>query len=109
MNFKAGFRWFLNVLLLSAVFLAPILGQIHKTIHGPNSHHLFDHSSLSDHEEGSLLCQSLDHLASSDALKAINSNITVVDSIPCYFSTESECVLSELILAFSARAPPIFL
>jgi ABC-type nickel/cobalt efflux system permease component RcnA len=121
--FRAKFRVFFQALLISAVMLAPVWGQIHKTIHGfaqqndvghdhdhdhdhGNDH---DHDLFSDHETGSLLCLSLDHLASGEGLQSVCTTAAVAECLPLYFSFESKPVFSERLLAFAARAPPVSL
>ena len=122
---RTKFKWFFQALLISAVMLAPVFGQIHKIVHGPavlhnlsNDHHHAhesadhdeaEHGLFSDHEEGSLLCLALDHLASGDGLQTLSTSVAIVESKPLYLSVEFEPVFSELLLAFSARAPPVHL
>ena len=72
---------FLQALLISAVMLAPALGQIHKTIHGQTSHHVVENDVLCDHEEGSLVCLALDHLASGDGLVRTRSRRLVLGKV----------------------------
>jgi hypothetical protein len=113
-NLSLKFRGFLQVLLISALMIAPAWGQIHKIIHGPSvlhnlghdHHHETEHVLFSDHEEGSLLCLALDHLASGEGLQTLCTSVAIVEANPLYFSVESEPVFSERLLAFSARAPP---
>ncbi len=127
----AKFKWVFQALLISAVMLAPVWGQIHKIVHGPallhnlsNDHahdHAHDHASdsagdheaqhgfFSDHEEGSLLCLALDHLASGEGLQTQDTSVGILEFTPLYLSVESAPLFSELLLAFSARAPPAFL
>jgi hypothetical protein len=121
--FRAKFRGFFQALLISAVMLAPVWGQIHKTIHGfaqqhdvghdhdhDHDHdHGNDHDLFSDHETGSLLCLSLDHLASGEGLQSVCTTAAVAECLPLYFSFESKPVFSERLLAFAARAPPVSL
>jgi hypothetical protein len=123
--FRAKFRVFFQALLISAVMLAPVWGQIHKTIHGfaqqndvghdhDHDHdydhdHGNDHDLFSDHETGSLLCLSLDHLASGEGLQSVCTTAAVAECLPLYFSFESKPVFSERLLAFAARAPPVSL
>jgi hypothetical protein len=128
---RAKFRWFFQALLISALMIAPVWGQIHKIVHGPalahnlsNDHahdHAHDHASdsagdheaqhgfFSDHEEGSLLCLALDHLASGEGLQTQDTSVGILKFTPLYLSVESAPLFSELLLAFSARAPPAFL
>ena len=123
----AKFRWFFQALLISAVMLAPVWGQIHKIVHGPAllhnlsndhahdhehdsaDHHAAEHGLFSDHEEGSLLCLALDHLASGEGLQTQDTSVGILEFTPLYLSVESAPLFSELLLAFSARAPPAFL
>jgi hypothetical protein len=121
--FRAKFRGFFQALLISAVMLAPVWGQIHKTIHGfaqqhdvghdhdhDHDHdHGNDHDLFSDHETGSLLCLSLDHLASGEGLQSVCTTAAIAECLPLYFSFESKPVFSERLLAFAARAPPVSL
>jgi len=102
-------RWFFQALLISAVMLAPALGQIHKTIHGQTSHHDAKQDLFSDHTEGSLVCLALDHLASGEGLQSVCTPVAIVQTQPWYFSVECKLFFSKLLLAFSARAPPVFL
>ena len=122
---RAKFRWFFQALLISAVMLAPVWGQIHKIVHGPEvlhnllddhdhahesaDHHEAEHGLFSDHEEGSLLCLALDHLASGEGLQTQDTSVGILEFTPLYLSVESEPLFSERLLAFSARAPPTFL
>ena len=124
---RAKFRWFFQALLISAVMLAPVWGQIHKIVHGPAllhnlsndhahdhehdsaDHHAAEHGLFSDHEEGSLLCLALDHLASGEGLQTQDTSVGILEFTPLYLSVESAPLFSELLLAFSARAPPAFL
>lgn len=123
----AKFKWFFQALLISAVMLAPVWGQIHKIVHGPAllhnhsndhahdhehdsaDHHEAEHGLFSDHEEGSLLCLALDHLASGEGLQTQDTSVGILQFTPLYLSVESAPLFSELLLAFSARAPPAFL
>jgi len=121
--FRAKFRVFFQALLISAVMLEPVCGQIHKTIHGfaqqndvghdhdhDHDHdHGNEHDLFSDHETGSLLCLSLDHLASGEGLQSVCTTAAVAECLPLYFSFESKPVFSERLLAFAARAPPVSL
>ncbi len=124
---RAKFKWFFQALLISVVMLAPVFGQIHKIVHGhavlhilANDHdhdydyetadrHVAEQSLFSDHEEGSLLCLALDHLASGEGLQTLSTSVAIVESKPLYLSVESEPVFTERLLAFSARAPPLYL
>jgi len=103
------FRWFLQVLLISAVMLAPALGQIHKTIHGQTSHHVVENDVLCDHGESSLVCLALDHLASGEGLQSASTTLVIAQAQPFYASVECKPCFTQLLLAFSARAPPAFL
>jgi hypothetical protein len=55
---RAKFRWFFQALLISAVMLAPVWGQIHKIVHGPallhnlsnDQAHDYAHDSADDHD-----------------------------------------------------------
>ncbi len=103
------FRWFLQALLISAVMLAPALGQIHKTIHGQTLQHVAKQDLFSDHTEGSLVCIALDQLASGKGLQAVCTPLAIVQTQPLSVFVESKLRFSELLLVFSARAPPVFL
>lgn len=119
----AKFKWFFQALLISAVMLAPVWGQIHKIVHGPAllhnlsndhahdsaDHHEAEYGLFSDHEEGSLLCLALDHLASGEGLQTQDTSVGILEFTPLYLSVESAPLFSERLLAFSARAPPAFL
>ena len=107
--------------------LAPVWGQIHKIVHGPavlhnlsNDHHHdhahahahdheAEHGLFSDHEEGSLLCLALDHLASGEGLQTQDTSVGILEFTPLYLLVQPEPLFSERLLAFSARAPPAFL
>lgn len=107
--------------------IAPVWGQIHKIVHGPAlahnlsndhahdhehdsaDHHEAEHGLFSDHKEGSLLCLALDHLASGECLQTQGTSVGILEFTPLYLSVESAPLFSELLLAFSARAPPAFL
>ena len=102
-------RWFLQALLISAVTLAPALGQIHKTIHGQASLHVVENDVLCYHDEGSLVCLALDHLASGDGLQSACTTLVVAQTQPFYSSVQCKPCFTQLLLAFSARAPPVFL
>ena len=118
-------RNLLQALLIGAVVIAPVLGQIHKIVHGPavlhnlpndhdrinasDKHHEAEHGLFSDHEEGSLLCLALDHLASGEGLQTLSTSVAIVEFSPLYLSAKSELVFPQLLLAFSARAPPAYL
>lgn len=128
---RAKFKWFFQALLISAVMLAPVWGQIHKIVHGPAllhnlsndhahdhehdhehdsaDHHEAEHGLFSDHEEGSLLCLALDHLASGEGLQTQDTSVGILEFTPLYLSVKSAPLFSELLFAFSARAPPAFL
>lgn len=124
---RAKFKWFFQALLISAVMIAPVWGQIHKIVHGPAllhnlsndqahdhehdsaDHHEAEHGLFSDHKEGSLLCLALDHLASGEGLQTQGTSVGILEFTPLYLSVKSAPLFSELLLAFSARAPPAFL
>lgn len=109
MIIRAKLSWFLQALLISAAMLAPALGQIHKTIHGSTSHHVAEQDLFSDHDEGSLVCLALDHLASGEGIQSVCIAVAIVQTQPLHFSVKCEPCFSELLLAFSARAPPVLL
>ena len=102
-------RAVLQALLISAVMLAPVWGQIHKTVHGLKSTAVSEQSLFSDHQEGSLVCFALDHLASDDGLQATVISLDFVPPFVSVLTRQSEHRDDDLALAFSARAPPPFL
>jgi hypothetical protein len=95
--------------LISALLLAPVWGQIHKTVHGIKSNTVAEQSLFSDHLEGSLVCFALDHLASDDGLQATVISLDFVPPFVSVLTRQSEHRDDDLALAFSARAPPPFL
>jgi hypothetical protein len=102
-------RWFLQALLISAVMLAPAWGQIHKTIHGLKSNVASEQSLFSEHAEGSVVCQALDHLGSGEAAPAFEvqgSSTEPASNVRWAFTAPR---VETLTLSFSARAPPAFL
>jgi hypothetical protein len=125
----SAIRILLQALLVGAVMLAPVFGQIHKIVHGTAVHHNHsndndhdhdrahdsaaqhkaEHGLFSHHEEGSLLCLALDHLASGEGLQTQDASVELLEFKPLYLSGEFEPLFSDLLLAFSARAPPAFL
>jgi len=100
------FRLFLQALLISAVMLAPAVGQIHKTIHGQTSHPVAKQDLFSDHTQGSLVCLTLDHLGSGEGLQWVCPTVAIVQTQPSYFCVACKPFFSDLLLAFSPRAPP---
>ena len=102
-------RAVLQALLISAVMLAPVWGQIHKTVHGLKSTAVSEQSLFSDHQEGSLVCFALDHLATDDGLQATVISLDFVPPFVSVLTRQSEHRDDDLALAFSARAPPPFL
>jgi len=108
-KFQASLRAGLQALLISALLLAPLWGQIHKTVHGIKSNPVSEQSLFSDHPEGSLVCFALDHLASDDGLQATVISLDFVPPFVSVLTRQSEHRDDDLALAFSARAPPPFL
>ena len=109
MKLYTRLRAVLQALLISAVMLAPVWGQIHKTVHGIKSNTVSEKSLFSDHQEGSLVCFALDHLASDDGLQAAVFSIEFVPPFVSVVASQSSELDHELTLAFSARAPPQYL
>ena len=109
MKLHAQFRTCLQALLISAVMLAPVWGQIHKTIHGLKSTAVSEQSLFSEHTEGSLVCQALDHLASDDGLQAAVASLEFAPPFVSVVASHSAYHDEALTLAFSARAPPKYL
>jgi hypothetical protein len=89
--------------------LHPLWGKIHKTIHGQTSHHVVENDVLCDHGESSLVCLALDHLASGEGLQSACTTLVIAQAQPFYASVECKPCFTQLLLAFSARAPPAFL
>jgi hypothetical protein len=102
----AQFRAVLQALLISAVMLAPVWGQIHKTVHGLKSTAVSEQSLFSDHQEGSLVCFALDHLASDDGLQTAVTSPEFVQTFVSVVANQSAHHDEAQTLAFSARAPP---
>jgi hypothetical protein len=102
----AQFRAVLQALLISAVMLAPVWGQIHKTVHGLKSTAVSEQSLFSDHQEGSLVCFALDHLASDDGLQTAATSPEFVQPFVSVVASQSAHHDEAQTLAFSARAPP---
>ena len=99
-------RAVLQALLISAVMLAPVWGQIHKTVHGLKSTAVSEQSLFSDHQEGSLVCFALDHLASDDGLQTAVTSPEFVQPFVSVVASQSAHHDEAQTLAFSARAPP---
>ena len=106
-NIHSKLRNVLQALLISAVMLAPVWGQIHKTIHGLHTKVSAEQSLFSEHTEGSLLCLALDHLASGDGLQTAITFIDFTQPEDRYLSVQWVQRDVSLTLAFSARAPPV--
>ena len=106
MKLHAQFRTCLQALLISAVMLAPVLGQIHKTIHGLKSTAVSEQSLFSEHTEGSLVCQALDHLASDEGPQSAALKLQFEQPEALFISGQFAQGDVALTLAFSARAPP---
>lgn len=106
MKLFAQVRACLQALLISAVMLAPVWGQIHKTVHGIKPTAVSESSLFSEHTEGSLVCQALDHLATDEGPQSVAFQLQFeqpeVLFIPCQFAPSDVAPT----LAFSARAPP---
>jgi hypothetical protein len=102
----AQFRTCLQALLISAVMLAPVWGQIHKTIHGLKSTAVSEQSLFSEHTEGSLVCQALDHLASDEGPQSAVLKLQFEQPEALFISGQFAQRNVALTLAFSARAPP---
>ena len=107
MNIHSKLRNVLQALLISAVMLAPVWGQIHKTSHGLQSKVSSEQSLFSEHTEGSLLCLALDHLASGDGLQTAITFIDFTQPEDRFLSVQFVQRDVTLTQAFSARAPPI--
>ncbi len=106
MKLHAQFRTCLQALLISAVMLAPVWGQIHKTIHGLKSTAVSEQSLFSEHTEGSLVCQALDHLASDEGPQSAALKLQFEQPEALFISGRFAQRDVALTLAFSARAPP---
>lgn len=106
MKLHAQFRTCLQALLISAVMLAPVWGQIHKTIHGLKSTAVSEQSLFSEHTEGSLVCQALDHLASDEGPQSAALTLQFEQPEALFISGQFAQRDVALTLAFSARAPP---
>ncbi len=106
MKLHAQFRTCLQALLISAVMLAPVWGQIHKTIHGLKSTAFSEQSLFSEHTEGSLVCQALDHLASDEGPQSAALTLQFEQPEALFISGQFAQRNVALTLAFSARAPP---
>lgn len=106
MKLHAQFRTCLQALLISAVMLAPVWGQIHKTIHGLKSTAFSEQSLFSEHTEGSLVCQALDHLASDEGPQSAALKLQFEQPEALFISGRFAQRDVALTLAFSARAPP---
>jgi len=109
LRFQFHIRWALHALLLSAVLLAPVWGLVHKTVHGLKSSAVTEQVLFSDHAEGSVVCQALDHLGASDGLRAVVPNL-LVQARPTEISWQ---IVQSIVLrqsaSFEARGPPTFL
>ena len=99
-------RAVLQALLISAVMLAPVWGQIHKTVHGIKATAVSEQSLFSDHQEGSLVCQALDHLASDEGPQSAALKLQFEQPEALFISGQFAQRNVALTLAFSARAPP---
>jgi hypothetical protein len=106
-NIHSKLRNVLQALLISAVMLAPVWGQIHKTIHGIQTKVSSEQSLFSEHTEGSLLCLALDHLASGDGLQTAITFIDFTQPEARFVSVQLAQRVATLTPAFSARAPPV--
>ena len=108
-NLSLKFRGFLQVLLISALMIAPAWGQIHKTIHGLKSNIASEQSLFSEHAEGSVICQALDHLGSGDTAQAFEFQLTPIEPETDLKWSSIASRAQTLAHSFSARAPPAFL
>ena len=99
----------LQALFISAVLLAPALGQIHKTVHALDDCPPSEQVLFSEHAKDSLECQALDHLGSGEALQSaavIVASVRPIDGLQWPLIEKS---LQAPVLFFSARAPPLLL
>jgi hypothetical protein len=99
----------LQALFISAVLLAPALGQIHKTVHALDDSPTSEQELFSEHEKGSVACQALDHLGSGEALQSAAASMASLRPIDVLQWPLIEKSLQAPVLFFSARAPPLFL
>ena len=99
----------LQALFISAVLLAPALGQIHKTVHALDDCPPSEQVLFSEHAKDSLECQALDHLGSGEALQSAAVIVACVRPIDGLQWPLIEKRLQAPVLFFSARAPPLFL
>jgi hypothetical protein len=106
LRIQTKLRCLLQALLISAVMLAPVWGQIHKTIHGLKSTAVSEQSLFSEHTEGSLVCQALDHLASDEGPQSAALTLQFEQPEALFISGQFAQRDVALTLAFSARAPP---
>lgn len=106
MRIQTKLRCLLQALLISAVMLAPVWGQIHKTIHGIKSTDIEGPSLFCEHSEGSLVCQALDHLASDEGPQSAALTLQFEQPEALFISGQFAQRDVALTLAFSARAPP---
>ena len=109
LRFQFHIRWALHALLLSAVLLAPVWGLVHKTVHGLKSSAVTEQVLFSDHAEGSVVCQALDHVGTGDALGVFTPTFQV-DAMPSQVNwpVVHAKVFSQT-HSFEARGPPAFL
>jgi hypothetical protein len=108
LRFGRHIRWALQALLFSAVLLAPVWGQVHKTVHGLKSSAVTEQVLFSDHAEGSVVCLALDHLGTGDALIAFTPTVDA-ESLPSLvgWPLVHSPVLQQA-FSFEARGPPAF-
>ena len=99
----------LQALFISAVLLAPALGQIHKTVHALDDCPPSEQVLFSEHAKNSLECQALDHLGSGEALQSAAATMASLRPIDGLQWPLIEKSLQAPVLFFSARAPPLFL
>ena len=109
MKLHAKQAWLFKVLLLSDLVLAPIWGQIHKTVHGLKSSVSSEQSLFSEHLEGSLVCQALDHMGSGEAVQTTDVQLATFKPAKHLNWVVVESVAQAHSGPFSARAPPTFL
>lgn len=104
--FELKLAGFLKSLLICAVMLAPVWGQIHRTVHGLKSNLAAEQTLFSEHKVGSLDCQALDHLGSGEATKAFEFQVVSIKPLHHVVWELIERAPQSLLLSFVARAPP---
>ncbi len=106
MKMRVRLKWFWQALLLSALMMAPVWGQIHKTVHGLQVKNSQEQSLFSEHVEGSVVCQALDHLGTGDGLQTFDAPSCVFKTPAHLDETLLEFERSRSSLSYAARAPP---